>query len=125
MRYLMLILLALLLASPAQAAFQGPGSNGAKAGITSTAGAGDNTVAQVKNLPDDTYVTLTGYLIKQVGKDSYIFRDDTGEIRVEIEHKYFNSQEITSKDKIRITGEIDKEFSRPTEIEVKRLEVLR
>lgn len=124
MRFIFAILLTLALAAPAYAAFQGPGSQGGFSGPGSQAAG--MTVQQAKNLPDDSRVTLTGCIINQLPRDSekYTFKDATGEIVVDIDHKYFRGQNVTPQNTVRITGEVDREFGRGVEIDVKSLEVL-
>ncbi|MGL4712857.1 MAG: YgiW/YdeI family stress tolerance OB fold protein, partial [Shewanella sp.] len=38
------------------------------------------------NASDDAQVELTGHIISSIGQDDYIFRDATGDIKVEIDH---------------------------------------
>lgn len=82
-----------------------------------------STVEQVKNLSDDSWVTLKGNIIKQVGKKDYIFKDATGEIEVEIDHKRWRGQVVTPEDLVEITGEVDKDWNK-FEVEVKQIKVL-
>ena len=50
-----------------------------------------NTVAEARKAWDDTPVTLTGYIVQRMphDDDDYLFRDDTGEIVVDIDHEIF------------------------------------
>lgn len=118
-----------LLASPAMAAFQGPGSDQAGGftgpGVTA-AGSNATTVEKAKTMHDDSIVTLTGNIVsKQPGsKDKYMFRDATGDILVEIDHKRFMGKDVTPANTVRITGEVDKDFGKAIEIDVKNLEVV-
>lgn len=127
MRYLLAIVLSVFLAAPAFAAFQGPGA-GQQGGF---AGPGAQTqamtVQQVKNLPDDARVTLVGCIVNQLPRDDdkYTFRDNTGEIVVDIDRKDFRGQTVTPQNLVRISGEVDKEWNRAVEIDVKSLEVLK
>lgn len=82
------------------------------------------TVAQAKNLPDDTYVILTGNIINKIGKEDYIFKDASGEIQVEIDRDLFYGLELGPKDTVRLTGEIDRERNKPIQIDVKHMQVL-
>lgn len=83
------------------------------------------SVAEVlKNPVDDTPVTLEGYLVRQVGKHSYMFSDGTTEIRVKIEHKRFPHTPVSEKTKVQISGEIDKDLVGSPKIEVDRLTVI-
>jgi uncharacterized protein (TIGR00156 family) len=106
-------ILAALLSSSSYAAFEGPGSS-----TTFT------TVKAVKQLHDDTPVTLVGYLIKQTGEDHYLFKDSTGTITVEIDDAHFHGRKITPQTKIKLYGEVDKEHH-GTKIEIDRFEVIR
>lgn len=95
-------------AQPASAEYTGPGA-------TKTV----DTVAQVlKNPVDDQNVSLTGILTKKVGSDKYTFSDGTGEIRVEIDSEDFPKVAVDDKTKIRITGEVEKDFMESPEIDV-------
>lgn len=121
MRVVLLLFLTLLFSFPVQAAnhrdHQGTIYKG-------TPGAEEMTVAQARNMPDDTYVILTGNLVSKVGDETYIFRDRSGEIRVEIDDKYFRGLEIGPNDTVRITGEVDKDFGKNIEIDVKQMLVI-
>jgi uncharacterized protein (TIGR00156 family) len=65
------------------------------------------TVAQAKDLPDDSYVELAGTIDRFLGDEKYIFRDPTGSITIEIDHK--NRQDFSVGDTVRISGEVDVE----------------
>lgn len=121
MRILGLLFLALILSIPAQAAHHRQHDGVIYKG---TPGAGQTTVAQAKALPDDTYVTLTGKLVSRVDDEIYIFRDKSGEIRVDIDEKHFNGLEVGPQDTVRITGEIDRDFGKSVEIDVKHMVIL-
>jgi len=70
-----------------------------------------STVAQAKTLSDDTPIILEGNIVKHLGKDKYLFRDQTGDITVEIDNDEWNGVTITSKDTIIIYGEVDKDWN--------------
>lgn len=80
------------------------------------------SIAEVMKMPDDSYVTLQGYITKRVGDKKYHFSDGTTEIPVEISHKVWQGQTVTPKDKVMIFGEIDREDGQRI-IEVKSLMV--
>lgn len=118
-----------LLASPALAAFSGPGADAAQqSGFKGpTSGAMAESVAKAKTLGDDSPVILTGHITSKLAgkKDDYMFRDDTGEIRVDIDHKYFPAGvQVTPETKVRITGKVDKDLGKDMEIDVKSLEIV-
>lgn len=79
----------------------------------------------LKNPVDDAPVTLDGYLIKQVGKEKYIFSDGKSEIRVEIDAKEFPATPIDDKTRVRIRGEVEKDFLDSPEIDVDSLTVVK
>lgn len=81
------------------------------------------TVEQVKKLADDSFVVLKGNIIKQVGKKDYIFKDSTGEIQVEIDHRRWRGQAVSPTDLVEISGEVDKDWN-SVEIEVKNIRII-
>jgi uncharacterized protein (TIGR00156 family) len=78
------------------------------------------TIAKAKEMSDDSWVTLQGHIEQRVRDDHYTFRDASGTIEVEIDHKYWNGQTITPQDKVEIQGEVDKDWN-DIKIDVKRL----
>jgi uncharacterized protein (TIGR00156 family) len=83
------------------------------------------TVSEVKKSgKDDQPVVLVGYIIKKVGKEKYIFKDSTGEIRVEIDRKNMPTKAFDEKTKVEISGEIEKEFLHSVEIDVDSIKFL-
>ena len=103
------------LAAEAVAQYVGPSSN-----------PNYNSVSDVlKNPVDDMEVALEGTLLKKVGKKKYIFSDGVAEIRVEIDSKHFPvSTLISEKTRVRLHGEIEKDFMASPEIDVKQVTVI-
>lgn len=79
------------------------------------------TVEQAKNSKDDTYVVLQGYIDKSLGDEKYLFRDQTGTIKVEIDNDKFRGLTVYPDDFVQISGEIDKDWWSETEIDVKNI----
>ena len=52
-------------------------------------------------------MTLQGNLFSHLREDYYLFRDKTGEIRVEISPRRFGGQQAGPENSIRIMGEVD------------------
>ncbi|HSD70501.1 MAG TPA: NirD/YgiW/YdeI family stress tolerance protein [Woeseiaceae bacterium] len=73
--------------------------------------------AEVADLPDDAEVRLTGYVVRNIGDETYEFRDDTGTIIVEIDDEDWKGLEVTPEQRVEITGEVDQERQK-TELEV-------
>lgn len=83
------------------------------------------TVAEILKKPvDDQEVVLEGHITKKIKKNHYEFKDNTGTIRTEIDQKYFYNTKITDKTLVEIYGEVDKDFLRTPEIDVKRLIII-
>ena len=118
-----LILAAVLALSPLpalaksnQGGYAGPGQGGGYTGP----GPEFVTVEQAKDMRDDTPVALKGYIIKSLGGDNYLFKDDTGTITLDIDDKRWAGQTVGAEDLVEIYGKVDKDWS-DLEIEVKRL----
>jgi len=101
-----------LLAVAAMAQFTGPSAAGPAA-----------TVADVQNARIGSYVTLDGHIINHQRSDYFTFRDDTGEIRVEIAPNVWQGRRVGPEDRVRLLGEVDRSF-RGRYVWIKTLEVL-
>ncbi|CAJ1778753.1 YgiW/YdeI family stress tolerance OB fold protein [Aeromonas salmonicida] len=77
------------------------------------------SVAQLKDLADDSWATLEGNLVKHLGGENYMFRDASGE--VEVDQDVWRGTEVGPDDLIRIRGEVDHSWNK-TEVEVESLE---
>ncbi len=100
---------ALLLAGfalPASAGFSGPAKNNAA------------TVAEALEMPDESYVVLQGYIESSLGNEEYIFKDDSGSIKIEIDDDDWNGLTVGPNDKVEIQGEVDTHMMKPTDVEV-------
>lgn len=83
------------------------------------------SVADVLKSPTDgAPVAFEGYIVRQVGKEKYIFSDRISEIRIEIDQKHFPATPINENTKVRIRGEIEKDFLESPEIDVEFLAVI-
>ncbi len=108
------LLLSLLAIGGAGAQYTGPGAT-----------AMPGSVAEVLKDPvDDRKVLLRGKLLKKVSSDKYLFSDDSGEIRVEIDDDLFRGIKVSDTSEIEIYGEIEKDFLRDPEIDVRRITVI-
>jgi uncharacterized protein (TIGR00156 family) len=96
----------------ASGGFDGPGATSSVVPVTT-----------VNDMGDDTKIILEGYLIKQISDEHYIFKDNTGEIEVEIDDEDFRGAKVTPKTKLRISGEVDKDWE-SIKIDVDYLEIL-
>ncbi|MBW8035897.1 MAG: NirD/YgiW/YdeI family stress tolerance protein [Planctomycetes bacterium] len=86
------------------------------------------TIADAKELPDDTEVTLKGYVVEKLRDEYYLFRDDTDQIELEIKKHHWKDREMDPGQLVHIHGEVDRDDDDDDdddgsfEIEVKELE---
>ena len=115
MKKLIALTATLALSTSAFAGFQGNSSNSGSSSAQNV-----STVAQAKKAYDDTYVSLSGYIVNKVGDEKYTFKDSTGQIRVEIDDDIWNGLQASPKTKVKIYGQVDKDDGK-IEIDVKRI----
>ncbi len=65
------------------------------------------SVARARQLPDDSWVTLTGNIIQNLGDNQYIFKDSSDEIEITVTAKAWNGLSFNPKVKVKITGKVD------------------
>ena len=112
MKKTFLTLLAICLSVSATNAQMGGGFEGPSAEKNAT------TVAEALKLSDEAYVTLTGKIVNSLGDEKYTFRDETGDVVVEIDDEDWRGIKVTPENTITINGEVDKEMFEPTKIDV-------
>lgn len=78
----------------------------------------ETTVAEALKLKDEAYVTLTGKIVNSLGDEKYTFKDETGEVIIEIDDDDWHGVKVTPENTITINGEVDKEMFKPTKIDV-------
>ena len=86
---------------------------------------GPSNVTTVKNLLDSGKDADEGYIVQQVKHEKYMFRDSTGEMLVEIDDEVFKGQRVDPKTKVRIDGELERDFMEKDKVDVYNLTVLR
>lgn len=101
-------------ASTATAQYVGPGAQAA------TALPVLRTVKEVIQAPvDDQPVEITGVIVRQTGRERFLFRDETGELQVEIDKEDFPAgQPIGGETRVVIIGEVDTRHLRAPRIDV-------
>lgn len=114
----------LLLFSAAHANFQStaPNNTSTKGGFVSGAET-IVTVKQVMEMRDDVPVIVQGHIVQRMGDEKYLFEDNTGSIRVEIDDDEWRGQTVTPEDTIKLYGEVDRGIFK-TEIDVDYIEKL-
>ena len=56
------------------------------------------TVEEAKNMNDDAYVILQGYITDRNGDEKYVFQDKTGSITVEIDDDDWDGVDVSPAD---------------------------
>lgn len=82
------------------------------------------TVQEAAKRPDDARVILEGYIVRSLGGDLYEFNDDTGTITVEISDYLWKGQVVSPKSKVRLEGEVERDWPKGLKIDVERLTML-
>lgn len=113
------LLAAALMAGTAWAQYTGPGARGAAARPVAS------TVAEILRSPvDDQKVELTGTLLEQTGRETFLFSDDTGRITVEIDADDFPAQPVGPEVRVHISGEVETRVLREPRVDVEALRVV-
>ncbi|EIC19680.1 NirD/YgiW/YdeI family stress tolerance protein [Thiorhodovibrio frisius] len=102
----------LCLSSASFAQFTGPVASGQA-----------STVEAARKAPVDTYVTVTGNILAHLREDYYTFRDETGEVRVEIEPPVWRNRKVGPDTKVRLIAEVDRNAAGTIYLWVESLEI--
>jgi uncharacterized protein (TIGR00156 family) len=86
------------------------GHPGYRGGGFSGPGIGPSTAKQASSMWDDTPVTLEGYIVRSLGGDHYLFQDESGTITVEIDPECWQGLNVTPRDRVILSGEVDTEW---------------
>ncbi|HAT8014266.1 YgiW/YdeI family stress tolerance OB fold protein [Citrobacter rodentium] len=103
-----------------QGGFSGPTATQTQGGGFVGPNGSSATVESAKSLRDDTWVTLRGNIVERISDDLYLFKDGTGSINVDIDHKRWYGLTVTPQDTVEIQGEVDKDWN-SVEIDVKQI----
>ncbi|MEQ1944909.1 NirD/YgiW/YdeI family stress tolerance protein [Mesorhizobium sp. VNQ89] len=109
------ISVALVMATSASAQFTGDSVGSSRVA---------KTVEQAKSGRIGRDVSLTGHIVKHLHRDHYLFRDNTGEIRVEIEPILWRGRRVNPDMTVRLRGDVDRDF-RGRYISVERMQILK
>lgn len=106
------LMLATVMASPVCAGFQ------------QTNPSAVTQIDKVLKMPDDAFVTIEGNIIKQVGNEKYLVQSGKSTIVVEIEDELLMNITVTPKNRVRISGEVDRDF-KSIELEASKIEIIK
>lgn len=81
-------------------------------------------ISQKNSWTDDQHIILEGTILRQVGKDDFVFKDSTGELIVEIDDDAWKGETITPDDRVRVYAEVDKSW-KELEVEVYKIEKIK
>lgn len=82
------------------------------------------SVKEALKLRDDSFVVIDGRIKSQLGHEHYRFVDQNGDsIEVEIDDDVWRGVSVDENTLVRISGEIDKDFTKTT-IDVKNIKIL-
>ena len=82
------------------------------------------TVQEVTSARIGSYVTVVGNVVNHLREDYYTFRDETGEIRVEIPHRVWQNRTVTPDTRVRLLAEVDRNLAGVRYLWVKSLEIV-
>ncbi len=94
-------------------------------GFTGPGAVAVNTVQGALNAYDDTIVTLTGKITRQVAHEKYEFSDNTGTIIIEIDDDEWYGVQAGPNDTVQIRGKVDSDTFRRNEIDVKFITIVK
>ena len=83
------------------------------------------SIQQALTMRNDTIVVIRGKIVNNLGDEKYLFKDETGDVIIEIDDEDWHGVRITPQDTIEIVGEIDKEFLERTKIDVKSFTIVK
>ena len=76
------------------------------------------TVAEAKQLPDETAVTLSGLIVRKTHKDHFELKDSSGKIGIEADADLWSPIGLKAGDKVKVIGEVDANTGQATDIDV-------
>lgn len=103
-----------------QGGFSGPTATQSQGGGFVGPNGSNTTVESAKSMRDDAWVTLRGNIVERISDDLYLFKDATGTVNVDIDHKRWNGVTVGPQDTVEIQGEVDKDWN-SVEIDVKQI----
>ena len=106
------IVFAALTATSVHAQFTGPSVTGR-----------ETTVANIANVRAGSYVTLTGNIVTHLREEYFMFRDASGEVRVEIDDSLWQGRKVGPETRVRLMGEVERSI-KGRYVDVKTLEIL-
>ena len=82
------------------------------------------TVEEAKSMNDEAKILVKGHIISAVGDEDYMFKDNTGTIKVEIDKDLWKGVTIKPEDNVEILGEVDRHLQKETSIEAEAIAIV-
>ena len=108
-----ILALGLLAAAPAAAQFTGPSARGQ-----------ETTAAAAAAARPGTYVTMSGSIVSHLRGEYFLFRDASGEVRVEIEDSVWRGRPVSPETRVRLVGEVDRGVGGAVYVWIRSLDIL-
>ncbi len=86
-----------------------PSGSSEKGGFTGSSETEIVSVLEAKKLGSSVYVKLKGKITSKLGKETYLFKDNTGTVKIEIDDDDWNGVKAGPKDTVIIEGELERE----------------
>lgn len=83
------------------------------------------TAAQAAKAKDETAVTLTGTIVRQIKHEHYELQDASGKIGIEVDDDIANAKQLKVGTKVKVMGEVDTHRYKPTDVEVVKIEIIK
>ncbi|MCX4027355.1 NirD/YgiW/YdeI family stress tolerance protein [Endozoicomonas sp. SM1973] len=84
-----------------------------------------STVAGVKSHPVvDQKIVMQGYIVKQLSHETYLFKDQTGQVQVEIDIEEWPQEQPLVNKPVEIIGEVEVESNGPIGVDVEEVRPL-
>jgi uncharacterized protein (TIGR00156 family) len=80
------------------------------------------TVAEAKQLTDETGVTLSGVIVKRIRGDHFEFKDGTGSIDIDVDDDDRKAINLKAGDQVKVVGEVDTQSNQAMNIDVIKIE---
>lgn len=79
------------------------------------------SVAEAKQLSDETAVTLSGVIVRKMHEDHFELQDSSGVITLEVDRELWRPMNLKKGDQVKVIGEVDTHNGQPADIDVVKI----
>lgn len=108
-KFLWILVFTVLISGAAFAGFNGQYDN--NQGFKSSVNPVVSPIKDVLKMRDNQVATIKGNIVKRMSDDKYLFKDNSGEMTVEIDNKYWGGLQVDESNVLELTGKVDKDFN--------------